>query len=102
MAPPGTLADKGNAVPIVEPRVQLEPHWDAPAQPFDEADDVGTSFPGQHTVDDAHRTLWCLEVRFQDQRPWPVTAIDARRGDGGSNQPSTVVFITEERRETGR
>ena len=63
----GQLTDEGNAVPIVEPRVQLEPHWDAPAQAFDEADDIGTSFPGQHAVDDAHRTLWCLEVRLQDQ-----------------------------------
>ena len=98
----GHGADEGNAVPIVEPRVQLQLHWDAPAQPFDEADDVGTSFPGRHAVDDAHRTLRRLEVRFQDQRPWPVTAIDTRRGDGGSNQPSTVVFIAEERRETGR
>ena len=77
---------------VVEPQPQVHAQGYAPADAFDDADDVHCLTADRHEVDESYGSLIGIEFGFQHHGVAAVSA--ARRADwaGRSDQPPTVFF----------
>src|SRR6188768_957053 len=88
--------DEGNASSVVKPWVHLHLHRHAPAQSFDDSNDLGKSIPGRHAINDANFAIRRLELRFKHQGTWPIEALSRSSVFRRSNAPSSVMLVTQE------
>ena len=92
----------GDDLPVIEADDQFHLHRHFAAQPFDDADDVRVLATRRHKIDQAHRTTFRFNFRFENQRLSPVAAARGFNFLCRKKPPVPIFLLAEERRKTCR
>ncbi len=84
---------------VVEADDELHLHLDAPADAFDDPDEVGVGLPRRHEVDQPHGSVVRLELGLEDERVASVLPARGAELTGGLDRPVAVLLVSEKCRE---
>lgn len=86
---------------VAEPHHQLDAHRHGTGAPLDQADQIQLVPAQRHAVDDGDLAVGACEDRLEHQRVASVGATHTDRSSRRSDQPPSVVDVSEQACETG-